>query len=186
MLKKFAVLILACYSLLLIGCGTNNPTDAEIEQATHFDFSNENGSVIEKKIEYFSDVVQEELTNKEIASRSIGKPYYCVRINRSENSINEFWLRGVPRSTYELIKVGDKLPLRQMITKKTVYLVDGTVVDMEADLEDGKWYVALKELDGNINILPIAPDVYYDNTLMHKGITYPLSLPPEAQSFKQE
>lgn len=184
------VFVLVMSLVCLVGCEiTNNPTDVEIEKAKNFDFFNEHGYVTEKSIKYFEEQPAEytETSKKIVASASEGKPYYYICIARNSNGTDNTCLSGVSRSVYEMIEVGDTLPLRIVITEKSLYEIEGSAIDMQADLDDGEWYVVIEDF-GEINVYPVTPETYYGKDkdgrrLVEIGRRYPLPLPPELEKF---
>ncbi|MFC1644974.1 hypothetical protein ACFL08_03035 [Patescibacteria group bacterium] len=181
LLNRMGLLFLLLVALFISACSSSNPTDAELKKGENFDFFNEHGVITEKAIGYFeSEMDRDDAHLKRIAARSEGEAYYSITIRRGTSSI---MLRGVSRSMYERNAVGDELPLRIVITEKTLYEIEGTVMDMQADLDDEKWSVVVEDF-GKHNVYPVIPEVYYNKELIFIGKRYPLPLPPELEQFE--
>lgn len=144
LLGSLAVLLLLGNDGCQSQANPTDPSDDDLSKAENFDVERTRGRVTNLGVGYFKG------DRKETGVRK-GRPYYWVVVSHGHDAqgaeITESF-SGIPSHIYDALQVGDVLPKKPLLGPLQLTRLDGKVIDRQANLEKGQFYIMVDERKG--------------------------------------
>ena len=155
--KSLILLALACSVLGLTGCGSDDPTELELEIGKNIDITRIEGRVERIGTSYF---VGDRVCTVEMK----GQPYYWVDICHTapgSNYVITTTFKGIPVEVRDSLSSGMKLPGPNCLKIEQLANIHGEIIDMDRNVEENSFWIVVRDSNSLVRSYKVDKTTFY-------------------------